>query len=868
MSARERLSPFETSVITVVRACYRHPLAVITVAALVTVCAVLFTFEKFAINTDTSQFISSKLPWRQREIALDAAFPQQVDALLAVIDATTPERAANASDRLAAALAGRDHIQAVYGLDTNRFLEKNGLLYLSVDELRTTTEQLIRAQPFLGTLAADPTLRGLADALAFIPAGVKDGAVALKDFETPLSNLSTAIDGVLQGHPATISWHALMTGEAPDARELRRFVRVKPVLDYDDLEPGAAASKTIRDTAAELGLTPENGVTVRLTGPVAMADEEFGTVADGAVPHFLLTLGAVFLLLWLALRSKRIIFAVVICLLAGLAATAAAGLALVGALNLISVAFAVLFVGIGVDFGIQVAVRYRRERHLNSNLNAALGATAGSIAKPLALAAAATAAGFYAFLPSDYVGISELGLIAGTGMLIAFITSLTLLPALLALLKPPAEHHAIGFRSLEPADRFTARYRVPLLVLVAIAVLAGLPLIRDLKFDFNPVNLRSSEVESVSTFLDLMKDSATTPNVINILAPSLSDADKLAERLNRLPEVAETATLQSFVPQDQDEKLAIIADAAALLDPTLSPSETKPAPSDDETRQALREAAEAFETLGQTEDAGVGARIANSLRALAAATPTERAAAESALLDGLKLRLRQIRASLNPERVTLDDLPQELTQDWVAKDGRARVEARPAGDQNDNEVMERFASAVLAVAPEATGMPILIQESAKTIVRAFISAVALALLCITVLLFAVLRRTRDVLLTLVPLLIAGLVTLELTVLFGIPLNFANIIALPLLLGVGVAFKIYYVLAWREGETNLLASPLTRAVFFSALTTAAAFASLWLSHHPGTASMGKLLSLSLLTTFVAAVLFQPILMGPPPHAKTA
>ena len=203
--------------------------------------------------------------------------------------------------------------------------------------------------------------------------------------------------------------------------------------------------------------------------------------------------------------------------------------------------------------------------------------------------------------------------------------------------------------------------------------------------------------------------------------------------------------------------------------------------------------------------------------------------------------------------MSLAELPDDLTRDWVAGDGRARIEVRPKGDQNDNEAMQRFAAAVLQVAPDATGTPILIQESAKTIVRAFFQAGALALLLITITLFLALRRIGDVLVTLVPLLLAGVVTLELTVLFGLPLNFANIIALPLLLGVGVAFKIYYVLAWREGETSLLSSSLTRAVLFSALTTASAFASLWLSNHPGTSSMGKLLSLSLITTLLAAVL---------------
>ena len=173
---------------------------------------------------------------------------------------------------------------------------------------------------------------------------------------------------------------------------------------------------------------------------------------------------------------------------------------------------------------------------------------------------------------------------------------------------------------------------------------------------------------------------------------------------------------------------------------------------------------------------------------------------------------------------------------------------------------------MLTVAPEATGVPILIQKSAKTVVRSFIEAGALALVSITLILFVALRRVSDVLLTLVPLLLAGVVTLELCVLIESPLNFANIIALPVLLGVGVAFKIYYVLAWREGETSLLASPLTRAVIFSAMTTASAFGSLFFSSHPGTSSMGELLALSLCTTLAAAVLFQPILMGPPRQEK--
>jgi hopanoid biosynthesis associated RND transporter like protein HpnN len=853
----------ESVIVNVVRASCWRPALTLVLASVVTIGAGFYTYENFAIHTDTSQLISPKLAWRQRELQLDAAFPQQVDTILVVVDGASPELAEDAAKRLRVALAkDRDHFQWVSEAEGD-FFQKNGLLFLSTDDVRHTTEQLIRAQPFLGALAADPTLRGLAEALAFIPKGAAEGAIEPRDFATPLTLLSGAIDALLQGRPASFSWDELMTGETPTTTERRRFIRVKPRLDFDALQPGTAASDRIRRTAIELRLTQDKGANIRLTGSVAMADEEFGTVAEGALLNVVLTAAAVLLILWFALRSFRLVLAVMLSLFVGFAITAALGLALVGALNLISMAFAVLFIGIGVDFGIQVAVRYRRERHLNDHLEPTLNITAAAIAKPLTLAAAATAAGFYSFLPTDYRGISELGLIAGNGMLIAFITSVTLLPALLMLLRPPPEPKAIGYRRLVPVDRFMARYRMPILILAAVAVAAGLPLLKHLSFDFNPLNLRSAKVESVATLLELMKDPATTPTAINVLAPSLDEADAFARRLDQLPEVSGTVTLKSFVPPDEDEKLAIIADAAALLAPTLDPPDVTPPARDAETETALNDAARAFLGMpGQTHDASGSAKIAKSLKALAEADPARRAAVESTLLNGLKLRLEDIRASLHPERVSLEQLPVDLTRDWMTKDGRARVEVRPKGDQNDNDTMQRFAAAVLKVAPEATGTPILIQESAKTIVRAFFQAAAFALISIALILFLALRRVSDVMVTLVPLLLAGVVTLELTVLLGLPLNFANIIALPLLLGVGVAFKIYYVLAWREGETSLLASSLTRAVLFSALTTATAFASLWLSHHPGTSSMGKLLSLSLVTTLVAAVLFQPILMGPP------
>ena len=252
---------------------------------------------------------------------------------------------------------------------------------------------------------------------------------------------------------------------------------------------------------------------------------------------------------------------------------------------------------------------------------------------------------------------------------------------------------------------------------------------------------------------------------------------------------------------------------------------------------------------------------------LAKATPEMRAQAQAAFVMPLATALDSLRNLLRAEPVTAETVPADFAGDWIKPDGSARVQIFPRGDPNDNEVLRQFARAVLAVEPTASGGPIAILESGRTVTHAFMQAGFTALVSIAIMLWITLRRFDDVLLTLIPLLLAGVLTLEICVLIGMPLNFANIIALPVLLGVGVAFKIYYIMAWRAGQTGLLESSLTRAVIFSAATTATAFGSLWLSSHPETSeSMGKLLALTLVCTLLAAVVFQPLLMGPPREIK--
>jgi uncharacterized protein len=852
-------------VVQIVRACTRFATLTVLLGLVLAIAAGYYTTRHFVINTDINTLISANLDWRQRDQQFDKAFDRD-RTILAVVEAPTPEQTSAAAAALEQKLKGdKTNFQSMQPLGSGEFFDKNGLLFLPTEEVGKVTGQFGAAAPLIEIMAGDPSIRGLTGALETGLAGVKRGEVKLDSTARPFNMISQTVEDVLNKGNPSFSWRELTSDTPPTDADRRAFIEFKPVLDYNSLQPGIEATDAIRSAATELDFPGKYQARVRLTGPVPIANEEYATVQDGAIVNGIGTVLVVLLILWMALHSTKIIFAVFVNLFIGLSLTTAAGLFMVGSFNLLSVAFAVLFVGLGVDFGIQFSVRYRSERFKNDNLTQALEEAARRSAVPLSLAAMATASGFLCFIPTDYKGISELGEIAGAGMLIAFTSSITVLPAMLKLLNPPGEKEPVGYAFLAPLDHFLEKHRVPIIVGTLLVAVAGMPLLYFMKFDFNPMNLRNPKAESIATFLDLRKDPNTGANAIDVMTNSETDAKAIEAKLEKLPEVLRVMSLDSFVPQDQAPKLKLIAQAAKVLGPALNPDSIDAPPSDQENVDSLKSTVENLrKTAGDAKGPGATAsrRLADALAKLAASDEATRNRAQAVFITPLKVVLEQLKNSLQAQPVSLQTLPPDLVSGWKAKDGLMRVEALPRGDPNDNDNLRKFAAAVLVAEPTAIGGPVSILKSGDTVVRAFVHAGIYALLVISLLLWVTLRRITDVLLTLVPLLVAGAVTLEICVLIKLPLNFANIVALPLLLGVGVAFKIYYVTAWRSGRTNLLQTSLTRAIFFSALTTATAFGSLWLSSHPGTSSMGKLLALSLVTTLAAVLLFQPALMGKP------
>lgn len=630
-------------------------------------------------------------------------------------------------------------------------------------------------RPFIAALAFDPSLRGVAKTLSFAAAGVKAGA------RSGWSSLHSLCRCVLAGTPAAFSWLELLQGKPLPDKQRRHFLEVQPMLDFSVLQPGLRAEQELRRAAADLHLQDTFAASVDLTGQVPINDEQFSVIRSSAVRDTFTAVFGVLIILWLALRSWKIIAAVFFSLMVGLAGTAALGLALVSAFNLISIAFFVLFVGLGVDFGVQFSVRYRTERHDHPNLYEALRWAACKVGDPLSLAAATTAAGSFAFLPTNYRGLAELGLIAGCGMLIAFLCSVTLIPAMLAFLQPPVEPAPVGFRRLAPLDGFLQRHRIAVIAGTLIVVLAGTALLPRLTFDFNPVNLQRPDSPAVATYRELQHEPETTGNDAELLAQSVGEADQKAKRLAMLPQVSQALTLKNLIPADQEQKIAALREVSQRLGPALNPPQMQAAPGDQENVGAIRAAAEDLVgAAGDASDAAAASarHVSDLLMQLAGSDAATRTRAEAAFVPPLVYDLDLLRKSLAPQHVTINTLPQDLVRDWMSFRRSALVKALPKGDPNDTNVLREFATAVLRAEPSAAGGAISLYESARTVTEAFVQAGSLAIVAITILLFIALRRVTDVLMTLIPLLLAGVATLEVAVLDNLSLNFANIIALP------------------------------------------------------------------------------------------
>ena len=699
----------------------RMPWVVLGVALILTVLAGLAA-TRLTINTSTQEILSAELPFRKADDAFEKAFPREEVAVV-VIDAKTADGADAAARDLAARLAQhKDLIQSVELPANSPYFQHYGLMFLDPDQIHAIGEEIRPARRLMTSLAEDPSLRGVAGLVGLAADGVAESAVP-PSLAQLLTQLAATVRDAATGKPAEMRWSALFR-VGMDRGSTRQIIQLTPVLNDSSINRAGPAIDAIRAAiAAERAAHPD--ARFRLTGEPVLRQQELNDAFSSALYASGLSLILVAAILTIGIRSGRTIAALLIALLMGAVWTTGLAAVSVGRLNLISVAFMVLFFGLGIDFGTHLSLRYLEAARSGASREAALRTAITGEGLSIGLSALCAALAFLSFVPTSYVGLAEFGIISAFGMLVALVITFTVLPALLSVMR--AEPSARAIQHIGITGLVNRHYRA-ILVIAGIATVAAAVMAPRAKIDTNPLNLQNQRTEAVRTYRDLAADPETSPYALNVLASDTKAATDLSKRLSELPDVAGVRWIGDFVPRDQDAKLAALTTVRERLgDSFFVPGDPKPAPTDAELQDAFVKMKASADRIADTPadnpiDPSIppaGRELADALSNFAAARGTGGAALKElgdALTREMPSIVTNLRQMLSVDRpVVIADIPDDLRGEWVSAGGSFRLRVLPKKEPATAAEMKRFAEEVESVAPEASGPPASIAGAAQAV---------------------------------------------------------------------------------------------------------------------------------------------------------
>ncbi|QPK62820.1 MMPL family transporter [Methylomonas sp. LL1] len=863
------------------------PVLLLVTAAVLAYFSTEYTGKHLSINTDTAELIAPDAAFQQNRRKFEKAFGQDIHTLLVVIDSSSPELTKAAAQRLGRELrADTEHFTKVYRPDENAFFHRNGLLYLDTDKLQDFSVTLAQAQPFIGRISQDPSLNGFfsifEDALN---AESKTEEVPI-DLTSLIDKVSQSLHKTLNGETDLLSWQKLIAeNNISEEQSDKAFIFVTPKFDFSRILPVEPAINAIRNAVNKIQDPNLPQVKIWITGEVGLEHDEMAGMSEGTFTASIFSLILVCGILLIAYRSWLLMLATLLTLSLGMIFCGLFASVAVKELNLISVAFAVSNIGLGVEYAIHFCLRYRDNLDLHGkDKGKAIRSAILDTSPSLILCAGTTSIGLFAFIPTDYQGISELGLLAGTSLFICLFVTLTVLPVLLKIIPTPpihqlqqGQHPGASKISLLLAS-VTLHYAKPITLATVLATLVALFFVFQIKTDFNPLNLRDPHTESVIAFKELMKTRDTSPMTLTVLAKNANEAQAMRKKLGGLKTVDKTVSLFDFVPEDQDSKLMIIDDMMLTLGPqsqSFPQLKTGSDPKPSIIRMIAAIDANLPKKTNPTEIQSLRAfkqQLQDVLTELDARFPPDRGVfvekIQTSLLGTLPTVMNQLLTGFQAQEITPSGIPDEIKDRWLSRDGLYRIQIFPKQDLNDLANLQAFISEVQAVAPDTTDLPIMYWESMKAVIGAFQEAIIIALVSIALLLLFIRRSIVDTLLVMTPLVLAGLFTMATTVFTGTPINFANIIALPLLMGLGVDNGIHMVEKLHHSlseDQNIYQSSTARGMFYGALTTISSFAGLAFSPHQGIASMGLVITIGIFwimtSTFIVLPAISKLVLKP-------
>ncbi len=874
---------------------YHRPWQVLIVCVVMAGLSLWYTANNLEFNTSRRDLIAKDLPYetlyeRYRELFKD------FDGLTVVVEGDKPEPMKRFTEALALKLKSLPHLfsEIFYKVDIEYFKDKV-LLYMSPDELEDLIDKLESHQTFLETINASPGLNQILQAINHeISSGMVDslmsgflGTESEKEEGTDdqadlqlLITLFKAMHAQLKGDTVYRSpWRSLFTDSEESLQEegylvsddeRLLFILMSPKEDQNDFAGSKGAIQSVRDLIAELK-TEYPEIQVGVTGGDVIASDEMVATKDDVTHASILALVGVAVLFIGIYRGVVRPLLAVFCLLVALGWSMGYTTLVVGHLNILTVVFTTILIGLGIDFGIHVIERYREERAGEKSVLEALEKTLRGTGRGNLAGAITTAIAFGAMTLTDFLGIAELGWIAGGGILLCLLAMILLLPALIMIEerlfpnkkpKPVAVH-----RARVSIESCFEHYRMIIGISLFATVLAGIAF-KNLQFDYNLLNLQVKETEAVEYELKILENAKRSTWYAAIISDSYADALKKLQQVKSIPSVGKVESILSVLPEHQEENLKLIPDLQPLLgDMEIEPDDElfslqrlkktlkkirfklrgRESGKEDEVAETGRWAQKVIEAIENQDPASAKTRLQNFSRNLT---------------QDYRDKLESLRKGLKAEKVKVENLPKDLKSRFMSTQGHFLILAFPNINIWERESMEQFLASMREIDPDVTGNAVHMFESSQLMKMGYLTGGLYAMCAIILFLFLSFKRPGTVLLILLPTWIGTVWTVGIMELTGVRFNLANLVILPLIIGIGVVNGIHIVHRFREEggkEDTVLSKSTGQAVILSSLTTMIGFGSLMVANHQGIFSLGLVLTLGVGNSLLASITLLPALL---------
>ena len=879
------------------RFAYRRSLLVISVSLVLAILSLWVTAQKLTFKTGRGDLVAKGLPYVEQYKNYREQF-EDLEGMVVVVEGKNPADMAGFAEALAIKLQAQSHLfsQVVYKIDTHYFRSRF-LLYLNQDELQSLTRKLVDHQGFLESVNGAPGLHTL---LSSINAEISSGMVdsLLTDFlggddeeETAdaggLSLLIRLLEEMtrhLMGETGYRSpWQALFTGSGDSLREKGYmvsenddllFILVVPNEDETSFtgykDAVALARQYIAETQKDF---PD--ITVGLTGEEVISSDEMVTTQADVETASKIALTGVALLFIIAYRGVVKPLLAVFCLLLALCWTIGFTTLTIGHLNILSIVFTTILIGLGIDFGIHILERYKEERLKGNEILEALQKTVQGTGRGNFSGAITTAMAFGAMVLTDFIGIVELGWIAGWGILFCMVAMLLVLPALITLEEKWRKPHYAQEKTATPkqkqwVDKLFDHYYLIIGLCTVLVLIASVSL-KDLRFDYNLLNLQAKGTEAVQYEMKILESAGRSAWSAAMLADSLEEVQQKELQLKALPTVARFESISVVIPEHQEENLLTIRkDLAPLL------KELEVEPEDvafslkalNKTLKRIQFKLQGGEEGGDPLDPVrvAGNRLRNFLEK---SQKIEQGLAESRLENFSALLftdyrdlMDELKANAEPRLVRLEEIPPKLRERYISKKGKYVIHIYPSVDIWDLDERRKYLNDLRSVDPNVTGTAVHMFESTRLMKEGYVKGGLYAMTAIIIYLFFLFRNARTVFFVLLPVLAGSIWTVGVMELIGLKLNMANLVILPLILGVGVVNGIHITHRYREEEdkhASVLGKSTGQAVVLSSFTTMIGFGSLMVADHSGVFSLGLVLTIGVFNCLIASITFLPALL---------